>query len=316
MLARWDLYNRVVQSTSVLANFFATELGDSMSVERRDFLKILPIGIAVPGVLFRASASLAGKLEDSFQIPDFSSTSEPVRFWPADEPVTEEGYVVPSLDEYRAIVRSLTGPKDPYPSEIKLGNKLVAQDIPESGATPYDIAHRFYLWRKGKVGETKKEKKIYSAYAREWPTRGNPLIMQFFTEATGLRNPKGDTTYWCSAFVCWCIMRARTKAGDAKAIWPKKNGAASASYRSWEKKTTAPKRGDLAVFKRTDKSWAGHIGFVHKVDSKYVWVLGGNQGAQNDYNGGEVNIARYRRSGGGRLVLHSFRTSDYLHTPA
>lgn len=292
-------------------------------LKRRDLLKTVPAIVAMP-YLLRSSRVLAEEaLEDAFKLPNFAEHKEAVRFWPENKAVPETGYVVPSLDDYAAKVKALTGADDPYPKEIELGRKLIEKDIPKSGVTPYDVAHRFYLWRRGEVGDTAKERDIYSAYAREWPVRGNPIIMGFFTEATGLRNPKGDTTYWCSAFVCWCIMRARTNAADANPVWPKQDGAASASYRSWAKKETAPKRGDIAVFQRTDVSWAGHVGFVDKVDGETIHVLGGNQGAQNDYNGGEVNIAEYSSwtkknyEDAGKnlpaLVFHSYRTSEFLH---
>lgn len=289
-----------------------------MSIDRRQ----LSIGMVSTtlgsGLLALPGAAQSPSAIAQFRVPEFSATSKPFAFWPADKPVPEDGYVVPTLEEHArglSAARAARGAANPYPAEIALGKELVAKDIPMSAATPYRIAERFHKWRKGLVGATAKEKEVFSAYAREWPHRGNPVIMSFFTEATDLRNPRGDTTFWCSAFVCWCIMRSRSKATDASPVWPRKDGAASASYRSWGEATTTPKQGDLAVFQRSDQSWAGHIGFVDRIEGDTIWVLGGNQGAQNDYNGGEVNIAKFSKSGGGSLKLHSFRTSPLLHEP-
>ena len=98
---------------------------------------------------------------------------------------------------------------------------------------------------------------------------------------------------------------------EKEKIWRYKNGAASAAYRDWGDQVTKPQKGDLAVFKLND--YQGHIGFVHEVDDDFIWVLGGNQGAQNERNGGEVNIARFAKRGSGSLKLHSFRTNALLH---
>jgi hypothetical protein len=237
------------------------------------------------------------------------------------EPPTVEfaaGVRVPTLDEYADELDSVTGKESPYRKEIERGKTLL-EDIPR-GSNPYATADRFRQWRKGLVGNSESERKDYSYYAREWPIRGNPVIMGFF-DATGLRTPVGDTTYWCAAFVSWILERSRDGKGDASKIWPYQNGAASSAYRSHFTQVTDErkvKRGDLVVFRNVSSSWAGHIGFVHDVDldesgeARAIWVLGGNQGAQNDYNGGEVNIAKFVRSSS-RLALHSFRTHPALH---
>lgn len=223
------------------------------------------------------------------------------------------GVRVPTVDEYLASLESMRGEFPPYRKEVERGNELL-KDVP-LGLTPYEVAYRFHKWRKREVGSTTEEKADYSYYAREWPVRGNPVIMGFF-DATGLRSPAGDTTYWCSAFVCWCIRRtlpneaSGLNSAEKEKLWRYQEGAASASYRDWGEPVADPKRGDLAVFKLSD--YRGHIGFVHRVDGDEIWVLGGNQGAQEERNGGEVNIARFLRKGHS-LKLHSFRTSPLLH---
>ncbi|MDX0200946.1 CHAP domain-containing protein [Sinorhizobium meliloti] len=237
--------------------------------------------------------------------PDFSE-APPVTF--------AEGERVPTLEEYRANLEALTGAQNPFEAEIRLGKKLL-EDI-SSDQTPYQIAFRFHQWRQGLVGATDKEKRQYSYYTREWPIRGNPIIMGYF-DATGLRTPEGDTTYWCAAFVSWCIQKSRENKRDNGRVWPYERGAGSAAYRTWGKDVirelnSSPMTGDLAVFQHQRTPWRGHVGFVHEVNGTAIRVLGGNQGAQNDFNGGEVNISKFSTQPAGSLKFHSFRRHEAL----
>src|SRR5690606_14226880 len=50
-----------------------------------------------------------------------------------------------------------------------------------------------------------------------------------------------------------------------------------------------PEKYAIAVMKRGNSTWEGHVGFVQDFDNKYVWLLGGNQS-------NAVNITRYPRS--------------------
>lgn len=235
--------------------------------------------------------------------PDFSL---PPMQWPTGQPV-------PLMADYIVQIESWTGKQAPYRAEVELAEKLVT-DIPNNKA-PHEIAFRFHEWRKGKVGASPEEVKRYSYYAREWPIRGNPVIMGFF-DATGLRTPAGDTTFWCAAFVSWCIQRRLQGANIKEKQWPYEKGAASAAYRDWGQDVERdlkdkPQRGDLVVFKNKKSSWAGHVGFYYGMDGSRILVLGGNQGAQNEHNGGEVNIAPFARSSN-VLEFHSFRRHKAL----
>jgi CHAP domain len=266
-------------------------------MERREFI-IGGVAVATLGATSIFCGHATGEELDFSEAP-------PV-VWPAGEPV-------PTLEKYIQMLDSLTGPANPYPDEVKWARQLL-QDI-DTSWTPYQIALRFAQWREGKVGRTAEEKKRYSYYAREWPVRGNPVIITFF-DATGLRTPVGDTTYWCAAFVSWCIERSLGGPRVKDRVWPYENGAASAAYRDWGKDVErdlgeTAQQGDLAVFQNKKDTWRGHIGFVHKVSGDKIWVLGGNQGAKNEYNGGEVNIKDFDRSSGS-LKLHSFRRHDAL----
>jgi uncharacterized protein (TIGR02594 family) len=261
-------------------------------INRREILRAGGLGSA---------AILAGKPALGAQL-DFS-TARPFSF--------SENEVVPTLDEYELQITALSGPGNPFKEERALAKSLL-NDIP-TDASPYEIAWRFHLWRARKVpGKTAEELANYSYYSREWPVRGNPVIMGFF-DATGLRKISGDTTYWCSAFVSWCIQRSQVGKGViSKEAWPYASGAASQSYATWGKNVEEelhdePRKGDLIVLYHPKTPGTGHVTFYHgKVDEDTVLGLGGNQGAQNEWNGGEVNIATFNRSSTG-LKIHSFR---------
>jgi hypothetical protein len=137
------------------------------------------------------------------------------------------------------------------------------------------------------------------------------VIMQFF-DATSYRKPEGDTTWWCSAFVSWCIQRSRTGRNIANMRAIPVNGAASSEYRKWGEKInlTDANQGDLVVFVNKKKPNNGHIGFFHELKQEngknVILVLGGNQSAQNEFNGGEVNIAEFELDSK-HLKFHSIR---------
>ncbi|WP_165410035.1 CHAP domain-containing protein [Rhizobium ruizarguesonis] len=272
---------------------------------RRDFI------LAAAGISISTLFSSVSVGQDDFQVvePDFSEGP------PAEFP---EGIRVPTAEEYDKQLEALTGAQNPYKPEIELGRTLIKEDpvLQSRNKSPFEIADRFREWRQGLVGDSGERKRQYSYYAREWPVRGNPIIMGFF-DATGYRTPAGDTTWWCSAFVCACVQRSLESKGIRSREWPYASGAASSSYRQWGKDVitdlnSEPRKGDLAVFQNTRTSYQGHVGFVHSVVGNQIMVLGGNQGAQNEYNGGEVNIAPFDLVGSGRLRFLSFRRHDSL----
>lgn len=118
----------------------------------------------------------------------------------------------------------------------------------------------------------------------------NPLIMECYSAVDGLGNPEmldDSKIAWCSAYVNKKIQSHGGK------------GTRSASARSWLRwsKSCKPTIGCITVLKRGTQAWQGHVGFLHKFDDTYVWILGGNQS-------NNVTISRFLRSD----VL-DFRTS-------
>lgn len=109
----------------------------------------------------------------------------------------------------------------------------------------------------------------------------NPVVLDMLQLVD--KNVNNDEVAWCSAYlnyVCW------------KAGFERSNSLVA---RSWLKvgKSIAPlfaNLGDVAVLWRGQpNSWKGHAGFLIKMDSRNIWLLGGNQDNM-------VNVRRYARS--------------------
>ncbi len=84
--------------------------------------------------------------------------------------------------------------------------------------------------------------------------------------------PARDSIAWCSAFVNYVAIQMRAQRTN------------KATARSWasigvEVLPQHVRAGNLAVLRRGNSKWQGHVGFVVRLDSKrgLVYVLGGNQ---------------------------------------
>ena len=129
------------------------------------------------------------------------------------------------------------------------------------------------------------------AYNAGWPTRWNPVIVNFFTQTR--TRPSGDTTPWCAACLNWALMHAGYRGT---------NSASSGSFRNApglgqrgavadlieRARTDSPVPGDIAVWRETDVERArlgrGHVGIFLARETRNgqngIVVLGGNQGRQ------------------------------------
>lgn len=94
---------------------------------------------------------------------------------------------------------------------------------------------------------------------------------------------KEDEINWCSAFA----------ANVVKTALQLEHIPVDASARSWLRygyPTDKPEMGDMVIFWRNSpESWEGHIAIYIRENSRYVWVLGGNQS-------NAVSIAPYEKS--------------------
>ncbi|CAL2105483.1 conserved hypothetical protein [Tenacibaculum sp. 190524A02b] len=111
--------------------------------------------------------------------------------------------------------------------------------------------------------------------------KDNPQIVKYFTEIGFNGEKLKDETAWCSAFANWVAKKA------GKVISGKLNA------RSWLKVgaiVNNPIIGDVVIlWRESPKSWKGHVGFFIKETSRYVYLLGGNQG-------NKVSIAKYPKN--------------------
>ena len=114
----------------------------------------------------------------------------------------------------------------------------------------------------------------------EWPgSKHNPIIVRFFALA-GFAGVRNDETPWCAAFV---------NAVMAQCDLPKSGALTARSFLTWGRSIDQPRRGAVAVFRRGQSTWQGHVGFVLEVDVTHITLLGGNQSDA-------VSIARYPRA--------------------
>jgi uncharacterized protein (TIGR02594 family) len=113
-------------------------------------------------------------------------------------------------------------------------------------------------------------------------TSANPRIVQYL-QSTTLPAPlaQTDETFWCSAFVNWCVEQAGFEGTDS---------ALARSWSTWGKAIDRPVRGCIVVFERPEGgSTAGHVGFFMGADRNSLLVLGGNQS-------NAVNLGRQPRN--------------------
>lgn len=113
---------------------------------------------------------------------------------------------------------------------------------------------------------------------REQPgAANNPRVLEYLhSTSLGEADASKDSTFWCSAFVNWCVERAGYAGTDS---------ARARDWIHWGKELVKPRRGCITVFRRPcspkdRKKSCGHVAFFIELTGKNVRVLGGNQGDQ------------------------------------
>ncbi|AYC32803.1 CHAP domain-containing protein [Pseudomonas cavernae] len=195
------------------------------------------------------------------------------------------------------------GTRSPTAEESALG-KLVLDGAP-SACTPFEVASYIWAVGQGHFGEDRK------AYASAWPSRWNPVIVEFF-KATQTR-PDGDTTAWCAAFVNYCLLQAAKGHTLPTGSAAPTKSARALSFKNWSQPTASPKPGDIVVFDNvTDgEGGKGHVAFYLADQGDRVLVLGGNQ-----RDGTPARPAVCRKSytkNGSILKVVGYRTDQQLH---
>lgn len=98
--------------------------------------------------------------------------------------------------------------------------------------------------------------------------KANPRIVEYLktTSDVSKEEANSDETYWCAAFVNFCVKEAGIKGT---------NSAGARSWEDWGEELKQPIIGCIAVFKRTG---GGHVGFyIGSEEDNNILLLGGNQ---------------------------------------
>lgn len=114
---------------------------------------------------------------------------------------------------------------------------------------------------------------------QEWAQGDNPRIQQYLA-SVGLAN-KPDETAWCAAFVHWCLWQSG---------FPAMRSGRVSDWWGWGRAVAAT-YGAVCILQplTVDQASSGHIGFLHAMDDKNVWLLSGNSKNQ-------VRIAAYPKA--------------------
>lgn len=267
-----------------------------MDIDRRRFMQASATGALAAGGL------AAALTEEVLALPVGIGTDEGVDLIVDGKLPTIEFF----LEKYSVD----TGTAKAYAEEVETAARIIRQCAGTGRNTsPFEVAAYFLDLSMGLVPDPATGAKFDKRYAQEWPVRANPLIVSFFN-ATDFGDPAGDTTAWCSAFVNWCLREAaRTRQGRTL-IGPTRS-AASRSFRDWGDRTSTPNVGDIVVFELNKDANHGHVGFFVADAGDHVYCLGGNQGALDGRNNGEVNLKRLAKRSA-YWKLHSYRTGPDL----
>lgn len=138
------------------------------------------------------------------------------------------------------------------------------------GAEKLESIHP-YWWAKGEAGVS------------EWAGyRHNPRVIEY--HSTCYLKATTDETAWCSAFVNWCVKKARARALELgmKQIPLETRSAMARSWLTYGFPTSSPVEGDIVILSRPNADGvndgiSGHVGFFVKRDLLWVYVWGGNQ---------------------------------------
>ncbi len=141
--------------------------------------------------------------------------------------------------------------------------RLIINNTPR-GPSPIDIARSFV----SRFAVQDPEAISQWPAPKEW----NPVVVEFFRATSTKAN--SDMIPWCAAFANWCIERSGRKGS--------RNAGSQSFLSSAFKRTSMPKRGDLAIFTCFDSSGRslglGHVTFFDSIaDDRHINVVGGNQ---------------------------------------
>jgi hypothetical protein len=221
------------------------------------------------------------------------------------------------------------GTAEPTDIEKETAVEIIAHA--PKGVEPYKVAMFFRDIGQGVFGPK------WQPYARGWPVRYNPVIIEFFraTKTNPLaRENDGDNTAWCAAFVNWCIARGLSRDGSISDA-TLRNGtgsASSGSFRCWESEAARPSSigpppvldgrpqlGDIIVWAQNGTVRPCQPGKLQVGSGHVAFYLGsgGNGGllevGGNQHEVGHSAVTRKSEPGSfGNVRLLTIRTAPFL----
>ena len=118
----------------------------------------------------------------------------------------------------------------------------------------------------------------------EFNNGSNPTINEYL-KVVGM--PSNDAIPWCSAFVNWCLFKAK--------VMPTFKPNAR-SFLLWGLDVDKPEVGDIVVLRRGYSTWKGHVGFYLDDYMSFIRILGGNQKNRVGVNAySKIRLLGYRR---------------------
>mgnify|MGYP000278842535 CR=1 FL=1 len=133
-------------------------------------------------------------------------------------------------------------------------------------------------WMKFVVGEVGKNEKDNPDRIKEYHTQG------------GGSSSWGGETPWCASFCGWSLKQA-SKKGTGTAM-----ARGYANYGEDVSTKTPIPYGAIVVVKGNRGPSSGHVCFYTGESGDRINVIGGNQGAKNNQNGGEVTNSSFKKS--------------------
>ena len=119
---------------------------------------------------------------------------------------------------------------------------------------------------------------------------------------------------WCAVFICWLFYII----GGLGKLLIKTDGAgtiarlADGKYGKWyEPNEISPREGDIVMFRwggsYTDKYHSDHVGYVYKVDNKYIYVIEGNTGSAN----ADTSTVMYKKYSKNNSCINGYYRPNY-----
>lgn len=129
--------------------------------------------------------------------------------------------------------------------------------------------------------------------------KDNPQKIHEYHGVGGGSSTWGGETPWCASFVGWCLKQVGVKGSGT----PVARSYSNYGTDVLNQRPIPP--GSIGVIAGSRGANSGHVFFIAGEDGDKVIIVGGNQSAKSQDNGGEVTTSRIRRS---KLIAARFPT--------